>query len=69
MHEISVIYRHKEQIKQTEENKMTIKIRVRGKKKFESTIKEYRAKGYNIITFGYELVELEKDDEIVVIER
>jgi hypothetical protein len=48
---------------------MTTKIKVRGKKKFESTIKEYRAKGYNIITFGYELVELEKDDEIVVIER
>ncbi len=46
---------------------MTIK--VRGKKQFENTIKEYRAKGYNIITFGNKLAELEKDNEIIVIER
>ena len=46
---------------------MTIK--VKGKKQFENTIKEYRANGYNIITFGCKLAELEKGDEIVVIER
>lgn len=45
---------------------MTIK--AKNKKQLQELVKEYRAQGYNIITFGYTLCELEKGEHIVVIE-
>lgn len=38
------------------------------KKHFESLIKDYRADGYMIITYGYRLAELEKEDSFIIIE-
>jgi hypothetical protein len=46
---------------------MTIK--VRNKKEFREKIAEYRRAGWMLITFVERLAELEKDNEIVVIER
>lgn len=46
---------------------MTIKVRT--KKEFEEKVKEYRANGYNIITFGKMYAEMEKGNEIVTIEK
>ena len=45
------------------------KIAVRTKKELEAKVKEIRAKGFNIITFAKNFVELEKDNEIIVIEK
>ena len=45
------------------------KIIAKSKKEFESLTKEYRAKGFNIITFTKKLIELEKGNEIIIIER
>lgn len=45
------------------------KITVRTKKEFEAKVKEIRAKGFNIITFAKNFAELEKDNEIIVIEK
>ena len=46
---------------------MTIKVRT--KKEFEEIVREYRGKGYNIITFGKMYAEMEKENEIVTIEK
>lgn len=54
-------------IKTKEVNKMTI--RTNSKKTFEETIKAYRAKGYNIITLGRKMAEMEKDNEVIIITR
>lgn len=45
------------------------KITVRTNKEFEAKVKEIRAKGFNIITFAKNFAELEKDNEIIVIEK
>lgn len=37
------------------------------KKHFDSLIKDFRNNGFMLITYGYFLAELEKDDEFVVI--
>ena len=46
---------------------MTIK--TNNKKNFEAAIKEYRAKGYNLITYTAKLAEMEKENKIIVISR
>ena len=46
---------------------MTIK--TNSKKNFEAAIKEYRAKGFNLITYTAKLAELEKENKIIVISR
>lgn len=47
---------------------MTKKIAVANKRQLNKMAKEYRNNGYMIITFGYTLVELEKGNELVIIE-
>lgn len=47
---------------------MTKKIKVENKRQWNKLISEYRENGYFIITYWYTLVELEKGDELVVIE-
>ncbi len=47
---------------------MTKRIKVENKKQLKKLVSEYRENGYFIITFGYTLVELEKGNELVVIE-
>lgn len=44
-------------------------ITVKTKKELEQKIKEYIAEGYMITTYGCTLVEMEKEDKMVVIER
>ena len=46
-----------------------MKITVRTKREFENKIKEYRNKGYNLITLGNRIAELENENEIITIER
>lgn len=46
---------------------MTKKITVENKRQLNKLVKEYRNNGYMIITFGNTLVELEKENELVVI--
>lgn len=46
-----------------------MKIKVRNKKEFEATVREYRQKGYNIITYWKMFAEMEKGDEIITIEK
>ena len=46
---------------------MTIK--TNSKKNYEAAIKEYRARGYNLITYTAKLAELEKENKIIVISR
>lgn len=38
------------------------------KEHFESLIKDYRADGYMLITYGNRLAELEKEDSFITIE-
>ena len=42
-------------------------IKVRDMIQFQELIKEHREKGYNLITYGKKLAELEKDNKKVVI--
>jgi hypothetical protein len=42
-------------------------MKVKNREQFIRVIKAYRAKGYNIITLGKRLAELEKDNEIITI--
>ena len=42
-------------------------IKVRDMIQFQELIKEHREKGYNLITLGKKLAELEKDNQKVVI--
>jgi hypothetical protein len=44
------------------------KIKVENKRQFNKLVKEYRNNGYFLITFGNTLAELEKGNELVVIE-
>lgn len=44
-------------------------IKIKNKKEFETTVKELRSQGYNIITFWKLSAELEKGNEIVRIEK
>ena len=44
------------------------KITALNKKHFDSVIKDYRAKGYILITYGCRLAELEKEDSFIIIE-
>lgn len=44
-------------------------ITVKTKKDFENKIKEYRIKGYNLITLSNKIAELENENEIIIIER
>lgn len=48
---------------------MTTNITAKTKKEFEALKMEYRMNGYNFITFGQNLAELEKDGQIIVIEK
>ncbi|MDO4451355.1 MAG: hypothetical protein Q4B89_00825 [Lachnospiraceae bacterium] len=47
---------------------MANKIEVKNRKEWNAKIKEYRNNGYFLITFGNRLAELEKGNELVVIE-
>lgn len=47
---------------------MTNKITVNNKRQLNKLVKEYRNKGYFLITLGHTLAELEKENELVVIE-
>lgn len=47
---------------------MTTYYTAKNKKVLNALTKEFRAKGYNIITFCTDFRELEKDDHIIVIE-
>lgn len=47
---------------------MTKKIKVKNKKQLNKLVKEYRSNGYFLITYGYTLAELEKGNELIVIE-
>lgn len=44
-------------------------ITTKSKKEFEATIKEYRSKGFNLITLGTKFAELESGNAIVKIIR
>jgi hypothetical protein len=44
------------------------KLKVKNKKEFTNIIKKYRDDGYMLITYGKKLAELEKDNEIIIIE-
>lgn len=44
------------------------RITAANKEHFESLIKDYRADGYMLITYGYRLAELEKEDSFITIE-
>lgn len=55
-------------IKNKEDNKMT-QIKANNKKHFEELIKAYRAQGFNLITLGKKLAELENGNQIIIIER
>lgn len=44
------------------------RITAANKKHFESLIKDYRKDGYMIITYAHRLAELEKNDELLIIE-
>lgn len=48
---------------------MTKHIKARNKWHFEEMIREYRHKGYMLITYGPKMAELEKQNIIIVIER
>lgn len=43
-------------------------VTVRTKKELEATIKDYRNKGYMLITLGKKMAELENDSEMIVVE-
>ena len=45
------------------------RINVRNKKEFDAAVKEYRSNGYMIITFGKLFAELEKNNEIIIVEK
>lgn len=47
---------------------MTNKLVVKNRREWIAKIKEYRNNGYFLITFGNRLAELEKGNELVVIE-
>lgn len=47
---------------------MTKKIKVENRRQLNKMVKEYRNNGYMIITYGYTLAELEKGDELIIIE-
>lgn len=47
---------------------MMNKLVVGNKREFNKTIKEYRNNGYFLITLGNRIAELEKGNELVVIE-
>lgn len=47
---------------------MTQKIKAENKRQWNKLIKEYRNKGYMLITYWNTLAELEKGNQIVVIE-
>lgn len=51
-----------------EEGKQMTKINVKTKKELKEKVSEYRKKGYMLVTFDYKLCEIEKGDELVVIE-
>ena len=44
-------------------------ITVKNHKEFTETVREYRNKGFNIITFWKDFAEMEKGNELVVIDR
>ena len=44
-------------------------ITTKSKKEYEATIKEYRANGYNLITLGNKIAEVEKDNKVITIAR
>ena len=44
-------------------------IKANNKKHFEELIKAYRAQGFNLITLGKKLAELENGNQIIIIER
>lgn len=47
---------------------MTTKIKAKNKRQLNNLVKEYRNNGYFLITLGSVLAELEKENELVVIE-
>lgn len=64
------IYTHGCIIKTTKRKGNTIMtIKTNSKKNYEATIKEYRAQGYNIITYTATITELEKGNELITITR
>lgn len=44
------------------------RITAANKEHFDSLIRDYRADGYMLITYGYRLAELEKEDSFIIIE-
>lgn len=44
------------------------RITAANKEHFDSLIKDYRADGYFLITYGNRLAELEKEDSFIIIE-
>ena len=47
---------------------MTVKRFARSRRELDEITKELRRSGYNIVTYGKELRELERGEEIIVIE-
>jgi hypothetical protein len=64
-----VYYNHRNHIQcgnTKEENKMET-IKAKNKKDIQAKAKEYRKLGYNIITFEYTMIEMEKGNKMIVI--
>lgn len=49
--------------------KMKTTVKIKNKKEFTEKVREYRQKGYNIITYCKMFAEMEKGDEIITIEK
>jgi biotin operon repressor len=52
-----------------EEEQTMERIEVKTRKAVQDKVKELRADGYMIVTFGYDFTEMEKGNELIVIEK
>lgn len=65
---VTMYSQYKMQKKRRKRKNMTNKLVVKNRREWIAKIKEYRNNGYFLITFGNRLAELEKGNELVIIE-